>query len=330
MSVFGVAVAITTALSVGAAQDGGTTMSEQWECITKQAAFSPRDTAEDFVLGGRLWLSNGYYHGNVLHRDLWSSADGAEWRQESDATPYDGYSEMVVYEGKVWAIKGSVWVSESGTEWTQVLNKTPFGIRGYGEAVVHDGMIWQLGSGADVWCSTSGTNWTRTVEKAPFGTRSASAVAVYDGKLWLMGGATSGEADPPEKGYPSSTTHNDVWCSVNGTDWECVCEHAPWSPRMWFIAREYAGRLWVIGGYDNKNAQNLGDVWSTRDGRTWEQFSPGPAFSPRHEPTVYVHDGSLWVVAGNSWPVRNDVWRLTLPPDGEQDAGGERSEGDNG
>jgi hypothetical protein len=34
-------------------------------------------------------------------------------------------------------------------------------------------------------------------------------------------------------------------------------------------------------------------------------------FSPRHEPTVYVYKGSVWVVAGNSWPLMNDVWRLT-------------------
>ena len=25
-----------------------------------------------------------------------------------------------------------------------------------------------------------------------------------------------------------------------------------------------------------------------------------------------IFDGSLWVVAGNTWPVVNDVWRLTL------------------
>jgi hypothetical protein len=119
--------------------------------------------------------------------------------------------------------------------------------------------------------------------------------------------------DPPEKGYQDSTTFNDVWCSADGTNWTRVLEHAPWKPRQWFIAREYAGSLWIIGGYDNVNAGNLGDVWRTKDGKEWTEFVSETRFSPRHEPTVYVFEGSLWVVAGNSWPVKNDVWRLTLP-----------------
>ena len=90
-------------------------------------------------------------------------------------------------------------------------------------------------------------------------------------------------------------------------------EHAPWSPRQWFGAREYAGEIWIVGGYDNVNAGNLGDVWHTKDGKEWRKFESEKVFSPRHEPTIYVFDNSLWVVAGNSWPVKNDVWRLTLP-----------------
>ena len=82
---------------------------------------------------------------------------------------------------------------------------------------------------------------------------------------------------------------------------------------MWFAAQEYAGRLWVIGGFDNRHGANLGDVWSTRDGVHWEQLSARESFAPRHEPSCYVYHGSLWVVAGNCWPLVNDAWRLTLP-----------------
>jgi hypothetical protein len=228
----------------------------------------------------------------------------------NDATPYDGYSEMVAYQGKMWAIKGSVWNSIDGVEWTQVATETPFGVRGYGEVVVHDGKMWQLGSGADVWWSKDGKSWTCATETAPYGDRAASAVAVFDGKLWLMGGYTRRRNEPPEKNYPELTTHNDVWVSSDGAQWERVVEHAPWTPRMWFIAKPYAGELWIIGGFDNVNGRNLGDVWHTRDGKKWIQLTAEPVFAPRHEPTCYVYDGSLWVVAGNTWPVVNDVWRL--------------------
>ena len=301
--------------SLGAAEKEGSPgpLSGTWELVTEKAAFSPRDTAEDIVFADKMWLSNGYYHGNVLHRDLWNTKDGKTWTLVSAATPYPGYSEMTVYNGKMWAVKASVWTSSDGAKWTQVAKKTPFGTRGYGELVVQGGKMWQLGSGADVWHTNDGVTWERVCRKAPYGRRNGAAVTVYDGNFWLMGGSTPGAADPPEKGYKTITTHNDVWCSPDGETWECVLKHAPWGRRKWVIAAVYAEHMWIIGGYDNVHGANFGDAWYTKDGKTWHEFKSEPMWSSRHEATVYVFDGSLWVVAGNHWPVTNDVWRLTLP-----------------
>ncbi len=284
-----------------------------WVKLSNQAAFSPRDTAEDFVFDGKMWLSNGYYHGNVLHRDLWSSPDGVTWTLVNPNTPYDGYSEMVVHDGRIWAVKGSVWNSTDGVKWTQVAEKTPFGTRGYGELVVFRDRMWQLGSGADVWHSADGVKWTCATKAAPFEKRAASAVVAFDDRLWLLGGRIDKQADPPEKGYEQYTTFNDVWSSPDGATWTRVLANAPWTPRMWFISKAYADRIWIIGGYDNANHKNLGDVWYSEDGEDWQKFTSKAQFEPRHEPTCYVFNKSLWVVAGNTWPVRNDVWRLTLP-----------------
>ena len=297
----------------GAPSGPGPQSDRSWEQVTDEAAFSPRDTAEDVVFGGKMWISNGYYHGGVLTRDLWHSTDGVAWTRVSEATPYDGYSEMVVYDGKMWAVKGSVWQSNDGLSWTRVLEETPFGARGYGELVVHRGEMWQLGSGNDVWHSADGVDWTAATTDAPYGARAASAVVVYKDKLWLIGGRVPKANDPPEKGYPEYTTFNDVWCSEDGLTWTRVLEHAPWVPRMWFISKVYAGKMWIVGGYSNADAKNLGDVWYSEDGITWHEFASDAVFSPRHEPTLYVYDNSLWVVAGNAWPVQNDAWRLTLP-----------------
>jgi hypothetical protein len=284
-----------------------------WRCVTEKAAFSPRDTAEDLIFADKMWLSNGYYHGNVLTRDLWSSVDGITWVEHSASTPYDGYSELVVYKDKMWAIKGSVWSSPDGLDWKQVAERTPFGARGYGEVIVFQDKIWQLGSGQDVWNTVDGIHWTCVTENAAYGNRTASAVAVFDGKLWLMGGKTPGANTPPEKGYATVTTHNDVWSSSDGETWTQVVEHAPWSPRQWFVAKVYRDKLWIVGGHDNVNSANLGDVWHTADGKEWHPFVSATTFSARHEPTAYVFQDSLWVIAGNAWPVQNDVWRLSLP-----------------
>lgn len=314
-AIWAAGVAVVGALLLGGAgmaEEKGKALAGAWERVVEKAAFSTRDTAEDVVFQGRMWLSNGYHAGNVLSRDLWNSSDGVSWTLVSEETPYDGYSEMAVFQGKLWAIKGSVWNSDDGVTWRRVSEKTPFGTRGYGEIVVHDGRMWHLGSGRDVWWTTDGVQWTCATPEAPWGARYAAAVAAYGGKLWLMGGAVSQASDPPEKHYPKYTTYNDVWCSEDGAKWTRVLEHAPWAERMWFAPVVYAGRLWILGGFSNRNSHNSDDAWYTEDGTAWQRFESPVKFSPRHETSCYVFQESLWVVGGNSWPLMNDVWRLRI------------------
>ena len=96
-----------------------------WVQVLDKAPFSPRDTAEDLVYDGRMWLSNGWHPPQVLTRDLWCSTDGTRWKLVSDNTPYDGYSEMVAYHGKMWAVKKTVWTSTNGVVWQKVSDATP-------------------------------------------------------------------------------------------------------------------------------------------------------------------------------------------------------------
>lgn len=282
----------------------------RWELVTKAAAFSQRDTSEGVIFKGKFWLSNAFHPGNVLVRDLWTSEDGVTWTKVLEPTPYDGYSEMVVYKDRLWAIKGSVWCSEDGLTWKQVLEKTPFGTRSYGECIVFDGKIWQLGSGPGVWNTTDGVNWTCAQAEAPYGSRSAAAVGVFKDRLWVMGGWIGKPSDPPEKHYKEQTSLNDVWSSADGVNWTRVVEHAPWPARLWFVSETFAGRLWIIGGFSNRESINYAECWYTEDGQAWQRFAPEPHWSPRHEPTTYVFQDALWVVAGNSWPLMNDVWKL--------------------
>jgi hypothetical protein len=309
----GVITTLVCVGQVGAQPQAEVTKSPSWVRVAEKTAFSPRDTAEDVVFGGKMWISNGYVAGGKLVRDLWSSSDGVTWELVSDNTPYDGYSEMVVYEGRIWAVKGSVWNSSDGVNWKQVSQKTPFGARGYGELVVFRGRMWQLGSGHDVWNTADGVTWECVNANAPFGRRYGTAVTVYDDKLWLLGGATPEASNPPEKHYPKYTTHNDVWCSSDGANWTRALAHAPWAERMWFVAKAYAGKLWILGGFSNRKSVNFAEAWYTADGKSWQEYKSASMFSPRHEVTPYVFQGSLWVVGGNMWPLMNDVWRLSQP-----------------
>lgn len=302
-----IVVLLVVALTMAAAQE-----QPKWTLVMEHAAFSQRDTAEDAVFLGKMWISNAYNTEGKLTQDLWNSTDGVTWTKVMEPTPYDGYAEMVVFQGKLWAIKGRVWNTSDGINWTK-LGETPFGARSYGECVVFQDKIWQLGSGNDVWNTSDGTNWTCVLKDAPFESRFGSAVAVYDNKLWLCGGAVNKESDPPEKHYKQFTTYNDVWSSPDGEHWTRVTEHAPWAERQWFVAREYAGKLWIFGGFSNRESKNFAESWYTTDGVKWTLVQSDPMWSPRHEPTIYVYEGSLWLAAGNSWPLTNDVWKLTAP-----------------
>ncbi len=304
--------AMVAGVAIAQELTGGDPMQAEWQLVTESAQFGPRDTAEPFIFDDQMWLSNGYYHGGVLYPDLWRSEDGKNWWCVLEQTPYDPYAEIVVYDGKIWAIKGSVWNSTDGKTWQKVLDETPFGVRGYGEALVHDGRIWHLG-GPDVWSSTDGVNWTRVCEDAPYGSRSGSAFLAFGGRLWVIAGCVGIPNDPPEAGYENITTYNDVWSSEDGATWERVVEHAPWAPRKWVVGEVYRDRMFIIGGYDNRNEANFGDVWWSTDGVQWHELPTPEGYKGRHEVSPYVFRDSLWIVAGNTWPVVNDVWRVTIP-----------------
>lgn len=289
----------------------------QWTRVTEHADFSPRDTANGAVFQGKLWISHGYP--DFVH-DLWSSQDGVFWTPVEVETPYEQFSRLVVYDEKLWAInKCGIWSSANGMDWVRVLDEAPFD--GWGEAVVNDGKIWVLGNGSEVWWTTDGIKWTCATHNAPFGDRSAPAVAAFNGRLWVIGGSTpapgKGYGNHEKKGYADIDMNNDVWSSMDGANWTRVTAHAPWRGRMWFAAQAYAGRLWILGGYDNDRYENLGDVWFTTDGRQWHEFESAASWSPRHLPTTYVFEHSLWVTAGNAWPFGNDVWRLRLRGEGQ-------------
>ena len=59
-----------------------------WEPATEKAGWSPRIAAGAVVFKGRMWILGGtedYYFGDdkSLKNDVWSSADGKDWKQET-------------------------------------------------------------------------------------------------------------------------------------------------------------------------------------------------------------------------------------------------------
>ena len=300
--------------SAGRQDQSGESASPSWVRVTERANFEPRDTADGFVYNGKMWMSNGYFGSEAAaYHDLWCSDDGVSWTLVNAATPYDDYSGMVVFQDKIWAIGRTVWSSTDGEHWTRISAKTPFGTGRSGEVVAFRGRIWRLGVDDDVWSTTDGLTWTQATERAPYGKRQAAALTAFNDRLWIMGGAIERTNRPRETTYPALTSFNDVWSSPDGIRWTRVVRHAPWSRRMWAKAKVHGGRIWLVGGFDNAgDRKNFNDTWFTEDGKRWRRWVSGSPYLARHAPTLYDFDGGLWIVAGNSWPLLNDVWRLTL------------------
>lgn len=195
--------------AVWSSADGAT-----WTQVTPAAGWSPRLAAGLVAHRDRMWLIGGtenYYFGDTTspRNDVWSSADGAAWSQE---TPRAGWSP-----------------------------------RGYHQAVVLNDRIYVLGGGNyvpqyearnDVWSSADGVEWICETESAAWSPRLWFGTAVYRGRMWVVGG-WSKEHD----------NFGDVWHSADGRDWRRLQTKTCWKPRHEHSVLVFRDRLWVIGGH---------------------------------------------------------------------------------
>ncbi len=278
--------------------------------ITDSADFEIRDTSQPFIFNGEMWMSNGYLTNDIAYRDLWKSTDGYKWRKVNGNTPYDTYSAIAVKDGYIYAAKNTVWRSKDGEQWDIVTSTGPVAAKDSLPLMrTFNGKLWFFDHD-QVYSSADGREWDR--HDAPYGHRRSYTVAVFKGALWVVAGGLLEPSSPPEKQYPERTAKNDVWRSEDGIHWQQVTPAAGFSPRMWPTAVAHKDRLYVVGGFSNKDATNLDDIWSTADGSTWEKVDTQTTLPARHWPSVWSYGDDIIIAAGNGWPLRHDVWRLGM------------------
>ncbi len=176
---------------------------------------------------------------------------------------------------------GKDWQSAAGIPWNRY-DDTPI--------IEFKGKFWLIGgsNSSDIWSSIDGESWNLELLEAPFGARSEHSLTVYDGKLWLIGGYR------PD--YYNPVYLNDVWCSENGVDWTLVTEHATFYNKSAHACVSFAGKLWVIGGFDRYSYNE--DIWYSTDGKTWTEATRHAPFGGRSDHTCIVYDGKIWVIGG--------------------------------
>jgi hypothetical protein len=130
-----------------------------WTLVTASAAWSPRGLIGGSVeFNGRMWLlGGGTYSPRSYFNEVWSSADGVDWRLDLAAAPWAPreYHDVAVFDNKMWVLEG--WNGDLG------------------------------GNRNDVWYSSDGVNWTELPD-TPWAPRHAASVFVFDNALWMVAG----------------------------------------------------------------------------------------------------------------------------------------------
>ena len=283
-----------------------------WCCLAHAElgrCWDARGYAPAVSYGGKMWVLGGY-DGSDARNDVWSSADGAVWVEETEAAPWAARAGhgSVSHDGRLWVIGGSprdVWYSTDGSSWTQAAASVPWTNERIEHAsLVYGGKIWILG-GYDgnylnsVWSSPDGATWTEVTPAAPWAARFQHACVVHDGKMWLVGGGGSGGP------------LNDVWSSTDGNTWTEETNTASWAARGNHALMSYDGKMWIAGGGTGSGVQH--DVWSSADGQNWSQATAAAAWQGRYTPSAVIHDGKMWLMGGmdGSDVPLDDVWWST-------------------
>ena len=243
-----------------------------------------------YVLGG--WEGTSSSDGNSLN-DVWSSADGKNWRREADA-PWSARNahQVVAYNGRMYVLGGAtgwesdflndVWSWAEGESWTEEA-AADWSARSEHQAVSHNSRLYVLGGWDndnaprnDVWSSVDGENWQRekannTDNSVNWTRRRSHQAMLHNGRIYVMGGWGY---NPTYNGVADQGVLNDVWSSTDVENWDEKKQDtntSGWFFRNFFQALSHDGQIYVLGG-DYRGDRN-NEVWRSVEGSTWEKVA---------------------------------------------------------
>ncbi len=189
-----------------------------WVQETAAAQWSARYNHTSVVLNNRMWVVAGATSNSTgaYLNDVWSSADGITWVQETAAAPWAArrWHATEAYNGKLWLMGGrvsssnsnEVWSSTNGSTWVLETGTAPWpGRYDPASATYNNKLFFLAGTTAaasgymnDTWSSPYGMNWTQLTPGGTWPARFRTVATAFDNRMWILGG--------------SNGTHmNDVW-----------------------------------------------------------------------------------------------------------------------
>jgi len=124
----------------------------------------------------------------VPHRDT-----GLPTASPQAVVAFDG-SLWMLGHGRWDEATSDVWTSSDGARWRQVLRQAPWAPRTDPGVGVAGGRMWIIaGAGhSDVWSSIDGLRWVRSDAELPGPPRAANFVVSHQNAVWVFGGKTGG------------------------------------------------------------------------------------------------------------------------------------------
>ena len=134
---------------------------KDWKQATADAGWAPRAYHQAVVLNDRIYIMGGGNYDPEYwgYNDVWSSADGIHWRQETSRAEWHErlWFSSVVYRNCMWVVGG--WSGNPSKNWD------------------------------DIWYSTDGKHWTELKsEGVKWKERHEHSAFVFQDKIWIAGG----------------------------------------------------------------------------------------------------------------------------------------------
>jgi hypothetical protein len=276
----------------------------------------PRDGANMIQFGNYLYLYGGWNAFNSWNDIYRSTGDLSTWERMPDAPWYGRHtfglgklsSGLFVFGGDYIHDMFDVWRSTDGINFQSVASNLEATVQRrliYGTCV-HNNKLYVMGgqlfledtaSGLhDVWESANGLAWKKIADGKTFlGKNLAGCVTSFNGRIWVVGG-----------GYyrhPDSTVRwtNHIYSSADGVDWRQEVD-GPWSGRQYANVCVWDNRLWMIGGH---NGKNLDEVWYMNKNGSWVKYTPPNLFTARHAAAIAVYNNKLVLACGD---YNNECW----------------------
>lgn len=196
----------------------------------------------------------------------------------------------------------TILTDNTGTEyaWTKVSDHAAFP-EGYNFPLFNlRNQLWVLRSEGN-WFSADGKSWTKA-ELPALGLRTAYQQYVqFKDSIYALG-TMQGDYQNLKVGSRIMKTSDDL------KSWEQVAATSELPPRVFYGATVFAGKIWLLGGFDGKNYFN--DVWSSSDAVKWQRLTEKAPWTARSNPSVFVFKNRIWLMAGGiiDGPVSAEVW----------------------